>query len=873
MRGLSYVGAETLSDEEAERMWLHLKEAFGQIFNHNAASLSFEELYRYAYSLVLHKRGQKLYEETYCCVRDELQSVAAAVREERAPLIFLEKLVKSFNDHAVNMRLTSDVLMYLDKNFVPSQDLSPVYPMGLKLFCEVVLRDPVIGQRCRSLLLSLISAERSGETVDLQPVRLAVGMFTSLSSFLEEAIYQEEFEKPFLQDTKEYYTREAEELARNSSVTEFLKKAQARMTQESFLVASHLSEETAIPLSQLLFSVWIAAHYKALANDPHTGAPFLMRNNKLEELHRMYCLFARVPGALEELKDTMKKTLEEYGYAILRDPEKAKEAVSFVSSFLSLKHKFSKLVREAFCDNQEMHAAMKTSFEGFLGSDTRYASFLAAYLDEFFRKGARTANEAETEEILESLLSLFRYLKDKDIFEAYYKQLLSRRLLQHRSASIEAEKLFVAKLRAECGQQYTAKLESMFRDLLAAGKLMEDFSRFRLQLSEGSAKSERCLGVQHGMQAELARQLQQNTEADTSVHEQELPPSGSCGSTAGLPCAATASSGMWGEREEGHAGGSPSSGDAPWSRDCSECAGRNATSAAEEQTGGGRGGESTLRAASHGLRVGTAASATPEFECTVLTHATWLGGGECLADLSLLPPSLRWSVDAFTTFYLSKHSGRVLKFALEEGRALVRGTFVTSRHDLDCSTLQMCILCLFNESTSLSVGLLISRLREKAGSHVAEAELRRQLTSLCTPKCRLLRKRTPEGTSTSRELHDGDILEVNAEFSMRLFRIKVPLVTLASMGASEPLLEPQAGADVPASIEQDRNHLVEAAIVRVMKSRQQIRHNDLLEEVTQLLSPRFIPSASLIKQRIEVLIEREYIQRGPEDMRKYSYVA
>ena len=46
MRGLSYVGAESLSDEEAERMWLSLKDAFGQIFNHNAASLSFEELYR-----------------------------------------------------------------------------------------------------------------------------------------------------------------------------------------------------------------------------------------------------------------------------------------------------------------------------------------------------------------------------------------------------------------------------------------------------------------------------------------------------------------------------------------------------------------------------------------------------------------------------------------------------------------------------------------------------------------------------------------------------------------------------------------------------------------------------------------------------------
>lgn len=48
MRGLSYVGAESLSDEEAERMWLSLKDAFAQIFRHNAASLSFEELYRYA---------------------------------------------------------------------------------------------------------------------------------------------------------------------------------------------------------------------------------------------------------------------------------------------------------------------------------------------------------------------------------------------------------------------------------------------------------------------------------------------------------------------------------------------------------------------------------------------------------------------------------------------------------------------------------------------------------------------------------------------------------------------------------------------------------------------------------------------------------
>ncbi|CDJ65239.1 hypothetical protein ENH_00002650 [Eimeria necatrix] len=50
-------------------------------------------------------------------------------------------------------------------------------------------------------------------------------------------------------------------------------------------------------------------------------------------------------------------------------------------------------------------------------------------------------------------------------------------------------------------------------------------------------------------------------------------------------------------------------------------------------------------------------------------------------------------------------------------------------------------------------------------------------------------------------------------------------------------------------------------------------HADLVTEVSVHLAPRFAPSAALIKNRIEALIEREYIQRGPKDMRMYTYVA
>merc|ERR1711920_466495 len=81
------------------------------------------------------------------------------------------------------------------------------------------------------------------------------------------------------------------------------------------------------------------------------------------------------------------------------------------------------------------------------------------------------------------------------------------------------------------------------------------------------------------------------------------------------------------------------------------------------------------------------------------------------------------------------------------------------------------------------------------------------------------------------------------------------------------------GSDVPATVEEDRKHLVEAVIVRIMKSRKTLEHNQLVMEVTRHLTSRFQPSPTLIKQRIEKLIEREYLERSQQDRRVYNYLA
>ena len=65
----------------------------------------------------------------------------------------------------------------------------------------------------------------------------------------------------------------------------------------------------------------------------------------------------------------------------------------------------------------------------------------------------------------------------KDVFEAFYKKDLAKRLLFSKSASIDAEKSMISKLKEECGSQFTNKLEGMFNDMEISKDIMDAFKQ------------------------------------------------------------------------------------------------------------------------------------------------------------------------------------------------------------------------------------------------------------------------------------------------------------------------------------------------------------------------------------------------------------
>jgi len=56
-----------------------------------------------------------------------------------------------------------------------------------------------------------------------------------------------------------------------------------------------------------------------------------------------------------------------------------------------------------------------------------------------------------------------------------------------------------------------------------------------------------------------------------------------------------------------------------------------------------------------------------------------------------------------------------------------------------------------------------------------------------------------------------------------------------------------------------------------MKSRKTLKHNSLVDEVITQSKQRFSPSVQLIKKCIEILIDKQYLQRNSTD--EYSYIA
>ncbi|KAH1009289.1 hypothetical protein HUJ04_001664 [Dendroctonus ponderosae] len=160
------------------------------------------------------------------------------------------------------------------------------------------------------------------------------------------------------------------------------------------------------------------------------------------ELKLLYQLFGKVQGAIKCLTEEFEKYIQKLCLTIV-----GKSSEKFlIQDLIDLKNKLDEIVLQCFQANPTFNDLIKNTFHKTINTESsQSALYLARYFDGKLR--AKNITEENLEATFNKGMIMFRFLQSKDIFEAFYRKCLSKRLLFGRSTNQDIEHSIVLKMK------------------------------------------------------------------------------------------------------------------------------------------------------------------------------------------------------------------------------------------------------------------------------------------------------------------------------------------------------------------------------------------------------------------------------------------
>ncbi|NXN59089.1 CUL4B protein, partial [Rynchops niger] len=470
-----------LPENYTDETWQKLKEAVEAIQNSTSIKYNLEELYQAVENLCSYKISANLYKQLRQICEDHIKAQIHQFREypffscwqakmllPASVVLFLKKIDKCWQDHCRQMIMIRSIFLFLDRTYVLQNSMLPsIWDMGLELFRTHIISDQKVQNKTIDGILLLIERERNGEAIDRSLLRSLLSMLSDLQ------IYQDSFEHRFLEETNRLYAAEGQRLMQEREVPEYLHHVNKRLEEEADRIITYLDQSTQKPLIATVEKQLLGEHLTAILQK---GLNHLLDENRIQDLSLLYQLFSRVRGGVQVLLQHWIEYIKAFGSTIVINPEKDK---TMVQELLDFKDKVDHIIDVCFLKNEKFVNAMKEAFETFINKrPNKPAELIAKYVDSKLRAGNKEATDEELEKMLDKIMIIFRFIYGKDVFEAFYKKDLAKRLLVGKSASVDAEKSMLSKLKHECGAAFTSKLEGMFKDMELSKDIMIQFKQY-----------------------------------------------------------------------------------------------------------------------------------------------------------------------------------------------------------------------------------------------------------------------------------------------------------------------------------------------------------------------------------------------------------
>eukprot|EP01080_Neovahlkampfia_damariscottae_P006712 gene6712-10877_t len=240
-----------------------------------------------------------------------------------------------------------------------------------------------------------------------------------------------------------------------------------------------------------------------------------------------------------------------------------------------------------------------------------------------------------------------------------------------------------------------------------------------------------------------------------------------------------------------------------------------------------------------------------DFKPLILTTGSW-PLKYSISDFKV-PQFIFDELKKFEKFYFGIHSGRKLNWLNYLSNGIVKTNYplpLNRTYEIQVSTYQLAILLLFNDADTLKVNEI------QKETNLSLTELSTSLSILCQSKI----------LSITDQLNLKSEIKLNFDFKSANRKL------LLFSNLQKKKLE-NSLASTYDQINEDRKYAIQAAIVRIMKNRKILSHNELISQTIQMIKSEFTPQITEIKKNLNSLIEKEYVKRDESDSSVYQYIA
>ncbi|KAK5077506.1 hypothetical protein LTR70_009710 [Exophiala xenobiotica] len=493
--------------EYYERKWREQSAALDSLFQGGDVNIMLEELYKATEHICRQGRAAELFgrlkEKCTTHLNEDVRPQLVKACRDQSGTPALQAFVDAWTLWQTQVQTLRHIYFYLNQAYlIRQQERGDINTVGMQLFRSTIFHEQDIRDSILKATVELVQQDRVGNASHTSLLKAAVNALHDL------AVYHTDFEPMLIDASRQWFQQWRTEEAEKDDLPHYVRSCSALLDAEwARCDTFSFDSSTRAQLSDMFDEVFVDESWARMSD--MDGVLDMLEQDMDTEIEQCWTLLAR-KGHQQLLSSPYANFTETEGSMIVFDE---KNEPDMVVRLLALKRKLDHLHVDCFHNDEQMGNVLHKSFERFMNKskksqtnwDTDNAKpgeMIAKHIDLLLKGGAKAIpklaqksegtegeneqdfddNEAEEESVekhLSDALDLFRFVHGKAVFEAFYKKDLARRLLMGRTQSFDAERSMLARLRNECGAQFTHNLESMFKDMDLAREEMKSYNQIQ----------------------------------------------------------------------------------------------------------------------------------------------------------------------------------------------------------------------------------------------------------------------------------------------------------------------------------------------------------------------------------------------------------